>query len=120
MNVRTVDNENKDDNAADRSWRICKRNCLLLSVTFPRTKSPMILNLRIPNFFFIISRTGQWYEGYLYTSTLDCFKRSVSIEGWRALYRGFFPAYLRLGPHFVIGWPLLEFFRREVFGLDYF
>ena len=31
-------------------------------------------------------------------STLDCFRKTVAHEGWGALYKGFIPNYMRLGP----------------------
>lgn len=42
----------------------------------------------------------------------------VRSEGWTALYRGVLPAYLRLGPHALLCFPLLEQLR-HAFGLPY-
>ena len=46
--------------------------------------------------------------------------RSFRYEGAGALFKGWIPAWLRLGPLFVISWPLMEFMRKDVFGLQYF
>ena len=51
---------------------------------------------------------------------LDCFRQTLRQEGARALFKGWLPSWLRLGPHFMISWPLMEFIRKYVFGLDYF
>lgn len=37
-----------------------------------------------------------------YTSSMHCFNTTLRHEGVRALYKGFFPAYLRIGPFNVI------------------
>ena len=42
----------------------------------------------------------------------------VEREGALTLFRGWLPAYLRLGPHALICFPILEQIRR-VFGLSY-
>eukprot|EP00667_Euglena_gracilis_P013613 EG_transcript_14055 len=51
---------------------------------------------------------------------LACLVGTVRYEGPAALFKGWFPAWLRLGPLFVISWPLMEFMRKHVFGLHYF
>jgi len=42
----------------------------------------------------------------------------IRKEGIRALFRGWLPAYLRLGPHALISFPIFEQIRK-LFGLDY-
>ena len=42
----------------------------------------------------------------------------VKEEGVLTLFRGWVPAYLRLGPHALICFPILEQIRR-LFGLSY-
>jgi len=39
--------------------------------------------------------------GQTYKSTFDCFRQTVMMEGYMALYKGWFPNWLRLGPHTV-------------------
>lgn len=56
----------------------------------------------------------------LFTHGLDCLGRTFSAEGMRGLYKGWLASYMRIGPHFIISWPLLEFVRTRVFGLEYF
>ena len=36
-----------------------------------------------------------------YRSSMDCFAQTVKQEGVRALWKGFTPYFLRLGPHTV-------------------
>lgn len=52
-----------------------------------------------------------------YQGALDCAWRTVRVEGPFALWKGWVPSYLRLGPHFMVSLPLLEVFRTKVFGL---
>lgn len=51
---------------------------------------------------------GQW----LYRGMVDCLVKTVRSEGPLALYKGFFPAYARLGP-----WQLVFFVTYEQIGL---
>ncbi|CAE8722080.1 unnamed protein product [Polarella glacialis] len=52
-----------------------------------------------------------------YKNALDCAWRTVKAEGPFALWKGWVPSYLRLGPHFMVSLPLLEVLRTQVFGL---
>lgn len=47
----------------------------------------------------------------LYSSPLQCLKKTVATEGARAVYAGFWPNYLRLGPHTVITFVAVEQMR---------
>jgi hypothetical protein len=47
----------------------------------------------------------------LYRGAADCFAKTVKREGPRALMKGWWPAYCRLGPHALIQFPLLEQIR---------
>ncbi|EDO25509.1 predicted protein, partial [Nematostella vectensis] len=47
----------------------------------------------------------------LYKNSLDCLVKTIRNEGILALYRGFLPNYLRLGPHFIFSLPLYEQLR---------
>jgi len=55
--------------------------------------------------------------GSAYSGALDCAWRTVKAEGPFALWKGWAPSYLRLGPHFMVSLPLLEFLRTHAFGL---
>ena len=50
----------------------------------------------------------------------EIFTQTTALEGARALWKGTLASFLRLGPHFTIAWPLLEFVRTRIFGLGYF
>eukprot|EP00761_Pharyngomonas_kirbyi_P014260 gb/GECH01014290.1/.p1 GENE.gb/GECH01014290.1/~~gb/GECH01014290.1/.p1 ORF type:complete len:320 (+),score=65.46 gb/GECH01014290.1/:1-960(+) len=52
----------------------------------------------------------------LYKSALDCFIKTVKNDGFRALYRGFTPNYIRVGTHCLLTLPLYEQMRK-LFGL---
>lgn len=52
-----------------------------------------------------------------YKGGLDCAWRTVCAEGPFALWKGWVPSYLRLGPHFMVSLPLLEILRTQAFGL---
>jgi hypothetical protein len=45
-------------------------------------------------------------------------RNTIQQEGFFVLFRGWLPAYLRLGPHAIICFPLFEKIR-YIFGLDY-
>ena len=49
---------------------------------------------------------------------LECAVGIVRHEGPLALWRGAFPSFLRLGPHFVVTFPLYEYLRKQL-GLGY-
>lgn len=51
-------------------------------------------------------------------SLLGLGRRVVEEEGALILFRGWLPAYLRLGPHAIICFPVFEQLRR-LFGLNY-
>lgn len=55
----------------------------------------------------------------LYTGPIDCVKQLVRNEGFMALFKGWWPAYFRLGPHALIQFPILEQLRLAL-GLDHF
>mmetsp|Transcript_23025 Transcript_23025/g.64765 ORF Transcript_23025/g.64765 Transcript_23025/m.64765 type:complete len:335 (-) Transcript_23025:141-1145(-) len=52
-----------------------------------------------------------------YGGAMDCVIRTIKAEGPLALWKGWAPSYLRLGPHFMVSLPLLEFLRSHLFGL---
>eukprot|EP01027_Heterolobosea_sp_BB2_P019891 GEZU01028035.1.p1 GENE.GEZU01028035.1~~GEZU01028035.1.p1 ORF type:complete len:320 (-),score=28.78 GEZU01028035.1:151-1110(-) len=65
---------------------------------------------------YMNDKVGSGGQGAQYRSAMDCLIKTVRYEGLRALYSGFLPNYLRLGPHFVLSLPLLEQLRR-LFGI---
>eukprot|EP00930_Biecheleria_cincta_P090545 TRINITY_DN79942_c0_g1_i1.p1 TRINITY_DN79942_c0_g1~~TRINITY_DN79942_c0_g1_i1.p1 ORF type:complete len:317 (-),score=26.27 TRINITY_DN79942_c0_g1_i1:142-1038(-) len=50
----------------------------------------------------------------LYTSPVQCFRKTVAAEGFRGLYAGFWPNYLRLGPHTVLVFVSVEQARHRM------
>ncbi|CAH1112388.1 unnamed protein product [Psylliodes chrysocephalus] len=55
-------------------------------------------------------------KGLSYKGTWDCFKTTVKEEGFWALYKGFWPTWLRLGPWAVIYWDSYEYIRIIIGG----
>lgn len=51
-----------------------------------------------------------------YSGIMDCFLKTVRFEGFKALYKGFLPNYIRLGGHCMFTLPLYEQMR-QLFGL---
>ncbi|GAQ87019.1 mitochondrial substrate carrier protein [Klebsormidium nitens] len=54
--------------------------------------------------------------GALYTSATDCLRKTCATEGFFGLYKGFFPVWLRIGPHTIITFYVFEKLRKS-FGL---
>lgn len=50
----------------------------------------------------------------MYKSSYDCLVKTIRIEGFRALWKGFFPTWARLGPWQFVFWVSYEKFRRIV------
>lgn len=44
----------------------------------------------------------------LYTGLVDCAVKTIRAEGWRALFKGFIPHYIRIGPHTLLTLMFLE------------
>lgn len=50
-----------------------------------------------------------------YKNTFDCLIQTIRKDGGiKALYKGFLPNYLRLGPHFIFSLPLYEYIRNHL------
>jgi len=47
-----------------------------------------------------------------YSGPLDCLMKTAKTEGLRGLYKGFFPHYLRLGPHTILTLVFWEQFKK--------
>jgi hypothetical protein len=88
--------------------------CGLISGLFATTiAAPAdLIKTRIMN-----DRSGGRHQ---FRNSVDCLAQTIRYEGAGALFKGWIPAWLRLGPLFVISWPLMEFMRKDVFGLQYF
>jgi len=48
----------------------------------------------------------------LYRSSYDCLVKTVKVEGIKALWKGFFPTWARLGPWQFVFWVSYEKFRK--------
>lgn len=48
------------------------------------------------------------FRGLLYRGIIDCLQQSVKNEGILALYKGFLPLWMRLGPWALINWVAFE------------
>lgn len=48
----------------------------------------------------------------LYNSSYDCLVKTIKVEGIRALWKGFFPTWARLGPWQFVFWVSYEKFRK--------
>lgn len=53
-------------------------------------------------------------DGVLYSSTLDCFWKTLRSEGPLGLYKGFIPVWMRIGPHTIITFFFYEQFRKAL------
>ena len=51
-------------------------------------------------------------KGALYNSMWDCLSKTIANEGFRGLYKGWLPNWLRIGPHTIITFVVLEQLRR--------
>ncbi|KZS00902.1 Kidney mitochondrial carrier protein 1 [Daphnia magna] len=59
-------------------------------------------------FGFGMSSDFTLHKSRLYRGTIDCFIQTVRHEGVMALYRGFIPTWLRMGP-----WNMIFFITYE-------
>lgn len=62
-------------------------------------------------------KTRWMTDRHLYSSPIDCLVKTIRSEGVLALWKGWVPNYMRLGPHFVLSLPLFEVIRRML-GAD--
>lgn len=49
--------------------------------------------------------------GMVYSSTIDCFRKTIRSEGIMGLYKGWIPQWLRIGPHTIVTFIVLEKLR---------
>lgn len=50
-------------------------------------------------------------EGMLYAGAMDCLVKSVRAEGWKCLYKGLIPNWVRIGPHTTVSLLVFEKLR---------
>ncbi|CAG7824565.1 unnamed protein product [Allacma fusca] len=60
--------------------------------------------------------TNDQGHGIYYKNSIDCFRKTVRNEGFTALYKGFLPIWMRLGPWSLTFWVTFEWIR-TVFGI---
>jgi len=63
---------------------------------------------------FDVVKTRIMSDRASYSGPIDCFFKTVTREGPLALFKGWVPNYLRLGPHFIVSIPLYEFIRKNL------
>lgn len=56
----------------------------------------------------VIIFTFSFFRGLLYSSSIDCFRKTVREEGFGALYKGFVPIWLRMAPWSLTFWLTYE------------
>ena len=56
-------------------------------------------------------------KGLVYKNSLDCAVQTIKAEGPLGLYKGFFTQWLRIGPHTIVAFVVLEQLRR-IAGMD--
>ena len=56
----------------------------------------------------------------MYTGMMDCFAKGLKAEGPFVLYRGFWPAYIKLAPYTTISFILTERITSMVTGSSAF
>jgi len=57
-------------------------------------------------------------RGLVYSSSIDCFKKSIHAEGFFALWKGFWPAFARSGPHCIVNFFVVEQMRQYFQSLE--
>jgi len=60
----------------------------------------------------MMNQAAQKEGKVLYNSSYDCLVKTVKVEGIRALWKGFFPTWARLGPWQFVFWVTYEKFRK--------
>jgi len=70
--------------------------------------SPMdVIKTRIMN-----QKLGPNGENLVYKGTIDCLVKTVQSEGFLGLYKGFFPNWMRIGPHTIVTFLVYEELRK--------
>jgi solute carrier family 25 protein 14/30 len=60
--------------------------------------------------------SGQYYPEKIYRSSVHCCLATVKNEGVLALYRGFVPSFMRMGPWNVIFFVVYEQLKKQNFS----
>lgn len=55
---------------------------------------------------------GKDGKGLLYNNIVDCFIKTVRVEGVKALYKGFGANYFRIAPHTILNLTFWEQFKK--------
>lgn len=74
----------------------------------------MLEILRLDSRLYWVLIANSFSRGLLYSSSIDCFKQTVSKEGFGALYKGFVPIWLRMAPWSLTFWLTYEQIVRVV------
>ena len=79
-----------------------------------------LFTVTVMNPFDVISTRIYQSDGRqtVYYGVLDCFKKTISAEGWRALQKGWSALYIRLGPHTILTFVFLEKIRTWFLKFD--
>ena len=64
------------------------------------------------NDYLLIGRSGE------YTGAMDCTRKLIQKEGVFALWKGFTPYFLRIGPHTILTFLFLEQLNK-IFAMHY-
>lgn len=60
----------------------------------------------------IISGVNEKGKGLMYKNVIDCFIKTVRVEGFWALYKGFSANYMRIAPHTILNLTFWEHFKK--------
>ena len=64
---------------------------------------------------FDVVSTRMYNQGTnIYKNLLDCFIKTIEIEGFSGLYKGTMAHYLRIGPHTILTLTFLEFYKKQL------
>uniref|UniRef100_H0VKM4 Solute carrier family 25 member 34 n=2 Tax=Cavia porcellus TaxID=10141 RepID=H0VKM4_CAVPO len=90
------------------SWLVALTGSMISSVAVAVVMTPFdVVSTRLYN--QPVDRAGR---GQLYRGLTDCLVKICQQEGTSALYKGFGPAYLRLGPHTILSMLLWDELRK--------
>ena len=57
-------------------------------------------------------------RGLVYSTSLECLRMSIRIEGWLALWKGWGPSFARTGPHACVNFLVIEQLRNRFFTVE--
>ncbi|KAI3816667.1 hypothetical protein L1987_16370 [Smallanthus sonchifolius] len=89
---------------------------------FPNVQKAFLVNMGCPANVVktrMMNQVGDEDGKFKYRNSYDCLVKTVRFEGFRALWKGFFPTWARLGPWQFVFWVSYEKFRLVlIFGSD--